>query len=191
MKKHIYLMIINALGIAMFFVIGKFVAIPTPIPNFALFLQFAVLLVFGFYYGPAVGLTIGFFGHLLIDLTAGYGIWMSWIVSSAVFGLVIGLASKLVNYLGNPYKPIKMIIFCLLVTLGGVVCWILIAPTGDILFYQEPYDVVYLEGVIAFVSNVVTSLIIGLPIIYGLKNARVPYTYINKGENINNEKAIK
>ena len=187
MKKHIYLMVINALGIAMFFVIGKFVAIPTPIPNFALFLQFAILLVFGFYYGPIVGFTIGFFGHLLIDLTSGYGLWMSWIVCSGLFGLIIGLSSMLVNRLGNPYKPVKMIIFCSLVTVGGVVCWILIAPTGDILFYQEPYDVVFLEGVVAFASNVVTALIIGLPIIYGLKRARVPYTYINKGERISNE----
>ena len=65
MNKHLYLMIVTALGTAMFFVIGKFVAIPTPIPNFSLFLQYAVLVVFSFYYGPIVGMGIGFLGHLL------------------------------------------------------------------------------------------------------------------------------
>ena len=188
MKKHLYLMIINALGIAMFFVIGKFIAIPTPIPNFALFLQYAILLVFGFYYGPIVGLSIGFFGHLLIDLISGYGLWFSWIISSGLFGLAIGFASKLINHLGNPFKPIKIIIFCTLVIISGAICWILIAPTGDLLFYQEPLDIVFLEGLVAFISNVVTALIIGLPIIYGLKMARIPYSYIKRGENNHEEK---
>ena len=90
MNKHLYLMVINALGIAMFFVIGKFVAIPTPIPNFALFLQYAILVIFGFYFGPITGLTIGFLGHLLIDLVSGYGLWFSWIICSGVFGLLVG-----------------------------------------------------------------------------------------------------
>ena len=180
MKKHLYLMIVTALGIAMFFVIGRFIAIPTPIPNFALFLQYAILLVFGFYYGPIVGLSIGFFGHFLIDLLSGYGLWFSWIVSSGLFGLSIGLASKLVNHFGCPYKPLKMVIFCSIVTVSGAICWVLIAPTGDLLFYQEPLDVVFLEGLVAFASNVITALAIGLPIIYGLKVARVPYTYIKK-----------
>ena len=180
MKKHLYLMIINALGIAMFFVIGKFIAIPTPIPNFALFLQYAILLVFGFYYGPIAGLIIGFFGHLFIDLLSGYGLWFSWIISSGLFGLAVGGASKLANHLGQPFKPLKMVLFCGLVTIAGAICWLVIAPIGDILFYQEPYDVVFLEGLVALASNVITALIIGLPIIYGLKVARVPYTYIDK-----------
>ena len=182
MTKHLYLMIINALGIAMFFVIGKFVAIPTPIPNFALFLQYAILVIFGFYFGPITGLTIGLFGHLLIDLLSGYGLWFSWIISSGLFGLAIGFASKLVNHLGHPFKPIKMVIFCSLATVAGAICWILIAPTGDLLFYQEPLDVVFIEGIIAFASNVVTALIIGLPIIYGLKRVRKPYSLLNKSE---------
>ena len=185
MKKHLYLMIITALGTAMFFVIGKFLAIPTPIPNFALFLQYAVLIVFSFYFGPTVGFGIGFLGHFLIDLLSGYGLWFSWIMSSAVFGLLVGLTSYLINKRPNPYKISEMLLFILFTTLSGALCWGLIAPSGDIFIYQEPIDVVWVEGVIAFASNVVSSLLIGIPIIYGLRRVRIPYSIANKEENTN------
>ena len=175
-------MIVTALGIAMFFVIGKFVAIPTPIPNFSLFLQFAVLLVFSFYFGPTVGFSIGFLGHFLIDLFSGYGIWIFWIIGSGVFGLVTGLTSKIINKYGNPYKVAKMLLFSLFVTVGGAVCWILIAPIGDMIFYQEPYDLVVVEGIVAFSTNVLSALGIGIPLIYGLKRVHMPFSLVEKTE---------
>lgn len=182
MNKHLYLMVINALGIAMFFVIGKFVAIPTPIPNFALFLQYAILVIFGFYFGPITGLTIGFLGHLLIDLVSGYGLWFSWIICSGVFGLLVGLSSLLINHLGNPYKPFKMVLFSLLVAISGAFCWMLIAPIGDIIFYQAPYNLVFIEGGIALAGNISTALAIGLPIIYALRRVPKPYSVVNDNE---------
>lgn len=182
MNKHLYLMIVAALGIAMFFVIGKFVAIPTPIPNFSLFLQYAVLIVFSFYFGPTVGFSIGFLGHLLIDTFSGYGLWFSWIISSGIFGLLVGLTSKIINKWVNPFKVTKMLLFSLFTTIAGAICWILIAPVGDLLFYQEPYDVVALEGVVAFATNVVTALGIGIPLIYGLKRVHMPFSLVKKTE---------
>lgn len=179
MKKHIYLMVVTALGISMFFVIGKFLAIPTPIPNLSIFLQYVILIVFSFYFGPSVGFSIGFFGHLMIDLLSGYGLWFSWIVSSGLFGLLAGLASLLVNKRFNPYKIKAMLLFLLLVTIDGAICWVLIAPIGDILFYQEPFKLVLLEGAVAFGTNMASVLLAGLPIIYGIKNARMPFTIVN------------
>ena len=179
MKKHIYLMVVTALGISMVFVIGKFLAIPTPIPNLSIFLQYVILIVFSFYFGPSVGFSIGFFGHLMIDLLSGYGLWFSWIVSSGLFGLLAGLASLLVNKRFNPYKIKAMLLFLLLVTIDGAICWVLIAPIGDILFYQEPFKLVLLEGAVAFGTNMASVLLAGLPIIYGIKNARMPFTIVN------------
>ncbi len=180
MKKQIYLMVITALGISMFFVIGKFLAIPTPIPNLSIFLQYAILIVFSFYFGPVVGFSIGFFGHLLIDLLSGYGLWFSWIISSGVFGLLAGLASLLISRRSNPYKITTMLLFLLLITIDGALCWVLIAPIGDILFYQEPFKLVLLEGTVAFGTNMASILLVGLPLIYGIKHARVPFTIVNR-----------
>ena len=180
MKKHLYLMIVTALGIEMFFVIGRFLAMPTPIPNFALFLQYAVLVVFSFYYGPIVGFGIGFLGHLLIDLTAGYGIWIFWIIGSGLFGLFTGLTSLFINRASNPYKFINILIFILFTILAGAICWVLIAPIGDMLFYQEPYNVVLVEGLVALGTNELSALAIGLPLVFALKKARIPYSIAKK-----------
>lgn len=180
MKKQIYLMVITALGISMFFVIGKFLAIPTPIPNLSIFLQYAILIVFSFYFGPVVGFSIGFLGHLLIDLFSGYGLWFSWIISSGIFGLLTGLASLIINKRSNHNRITKMLLFLLFATIDGAVCWILIAPIGDILFYQEPFKLVLLEGAVAFGTNMVSVLLVGLPLIYGIKNARMPFTIVNR-----------
>ena len=176
-------MIVTALGIAMFFVIGKFLAIPTPIPNFALFLQYAVLVVFSFYYGPIVGFSIGFLGHFLIDLFSGYGIWIFWIIGSGLFGLFTGLTSLIINKRPNPYKFIKILIFILFAISGGAICWVLVAPIGDMLFYQEPFEVVLVEGLVALGTNLASALLIGLPLVFALKRARVPFSIIGKVDN--------
>lgn len=61
------------IGAALFFVLGRFVAIPSPIPNTSINLQYGVLAVFAVLYGPLVGLFAGLIGHILVDAT-GFGI---------------------------------------------------------------------------------------------------------------------
>ena len=80
-----------------------------------------------------------------------------------------------------------MILFSLLVAISGAICWIVIAPLGDILLYQEPYNVVFLEGVIAFATNVGSALVIGLPIIYAFKRVHKPYSFVDKEGGSNKE----
>ena len=75
------------IGAALFFVLGK-VAIPSPVPNTNISLQYAIEAVFATLFGPIAGVVIGFIGHTLIDATS-YGPWWSWIIASAFAGLVI------------------------------------------------------------------------------------------------------
>lgn len=178
MNKQLFKMVVTALGIAMFFVVGKFLAIPTPLPNFSLFLQYAIQIVFSFYFGPVVGFLVGFIGHFLVDLISGWGIWMSWIVSSGVFGLLTGLTSMLINKRENPFKVIKIIIFSFAVIVFGAICWVVIAPVGDLLFYGEPYNLVVLEGLIAFGTNTGSALFIGLPLIFALKKTHLRFSVV-------------
>ena len=182
MNKHLFKMVVTALGIAMFFVVGKFLAIPTPIPNFSLFLQYAIQIVFSFYFGPVVGFSVGFIGHFLVDLISGWGIWMSWIVSSGVFGLLTGLTSLLINKHENPFKAIKIILFSVAAVISGAICWILIAPIGDLLFYGEPYNLVVLEGLIAFGTNTGSALLIGLPLIFAVKKVHIKHSIIKNSQ---------
>ena len=54
------------IGAALFFVLGRFVAIPSGIPNTNISLQYAILGMLGGMYGPVAGGLIGF------------GLWKAW-----------------------------------------------------------------------------------------------------------------
>ena len=97
-KSKISIKSIVAIGIgaALFFVLGRFVAIPTPVPNTTANIQYGILSVFSVIFGPLVGALAGFIGHTLIDLSWGSP-WWSWIIASAVFGLLIGLVKKKID----------------------------------------------------------------------------------------------
>ena len=137
----------TGIGAALFFVLARFVAIPSPIPNTAIALQYAVLAVFAVLYGPVVGALAGLIGHVLTDAT-GYGIWFSWELASAVFGLIVGLV--MLRHLIHEGE------------FGGrTVAWLLVAPLGDVLIYSEPASKVFVQGVFAFAANSVLTCVIG------------------------------
>lgn len=94
-KNQLSIVSIVAMGIgaALFFVLGRFAAIPTFIPNTTINIQYAVLALFAVVYGPLVGVYAGFIGHTLVDLSWGSP-WWSWIIASAVFGLIVGTCRK-------------------------------------------------------------------------------------------------
>ena len=75
------------IGAALFFVLGRFVAIPSPVPNTNISLQYAVLALLAAMYGPVAGGLIGFIGHALIDLSWGGSPWWSWVITSAFVGV--------------------------------------------------------------------------------------------------------
>ena len=85
------------IGAALFFVLGRFVAIPSPVPNTNISLQYAVLGLLAAMYGPVAGALIGFIGHALIDLSWGGIPWWSWVIASAFTGVVVGLFAKKLN----------------------------------------------------------------------------------------------
>ena len=66
------------IGAALFFVLGRFVAIPSPVANTTISVQYGLLAFLAVVYGPVAGALIGFIGHTLIDFSAGWGIWWSW-----------------------------------------------------------------------------------------------------------------
>lgn len=50
----------TGIGAALFFVLGRFVVIPTPVPNTTINIQYALLAVFALLYGPLVAVLMGF-----------------------------------------------------------------------------------------------------------------------------------
>lgn len=93
-KLSIKTIVAIGIGSAVFMILGRFGSIPTGIPNTNIETAYAFLALMALLYGPLSGLLIGFIGHALKD-TIFYGSpWLSWVIASAVVGLVIGLAYK-------------------------------------------------------------------------------------------------
>lgn len=148
------------IGAALFFVLGRFVAIPTPVPNTSISIQYAILAVFAVLYGPLVGALAGFIGHVLIDAT-GYGIWVSWELASGVFGLVVGLM-MLRHAIGEgEFTGRTTVRFVLAVVVANALAWLVVAPLGDVLVYAEPAAKVFTQGALAFIANSLTAGILG------------------------------
>ncbi len=148
------------IGAALFFVLGKFVAIPSPVPNTSVTLQYAVAAIFATLFGPVAGFATAFIGHALIDFTS-YGPWWSWIIASGVFGLLCGLMTKKLNVEGGEFGKKQIITFNVAQVLAHLVCWGLVAPCLDILIYSEPVAKLFSQGLMAGISNAVTTGVVG------------------------------
>lgn len=152
------------IGAALFFALGK-LSIPTPVPNTYISLQYAVLAVFATLFGPIAGVLIGFIGHTLVDATS-YGPWWSWIIASAFVGLVIGIITMKLN-LEEGIDKKKMIHFNIAQIIAHLLAWGLVAPVLDILIYAEPLDKLFSQGLVAGISNMITTGVVGTLLLIG------------------------
>ena len=145
------------IGAALFFVLGRFVAIPSPVPNTNISLQYAVLGLLAAMYGPVAGALIGFIGHALIDLSWGGIPWWSWVIASAFTGVVVGLFAKKLNVQEGDFNKRKVATFAIANVAAHAIAWIVVAPVLDILIYAEPAKKVFAQGAFAAVSNIITA----------------------------------
>ena len=149
------------IGAALFFVLGRFVAIPSPVPNTNVSVQYGLLAFMSVVYGPAAGALIGLIGHALIDFSYGWGIWWSWVLASAGFGLLMGLGANLLKIEENQLGKSGLIKFNIAQIVCHIISWGVIAPALDIFLMKEPADKVFTQGLVAGVSNLVTTAIVG------------------------------
>ncbi|MCS6711428.1 ECF-type riboflavin transporter substrate-binding protein [Brachybacterium sp. EF45031] len=159
------------IGAALFFVLGRFVAVPSPVPNTSIALQYGVLAVFAVLYGPWVGALAGFIGHLLVDAT-GFGIWLSWEFATGVFGLVVGLLMLRHAIHEGEFGGRTIGRFLGAVVVAHALAWLVIAPLGDILIYAEPAGKVFTQGAVAFVANTLTTGVIGTLLLLAYSRTR-------------------
>ena len=149
------------IGAALFFVLGRFVAIPSPVPNTNISLQYAVLALLAVMSGPVAGGLIGFIGHTLIDLSWGGTPWWSWVITSAFVGVIVGLFAKKLNVQEGEFGKGKVTLFTIANIVAHVIGWIVVAPVLDILIYAEPANKVFAQGAFAAISNTITAVIVG------------------------------
>lgn len=173
--KNVPVRTIVAIGIgsAIFLVLARFVAIPTPIPNTTIQLTYAFLGMLAVIFGPLAGVLTGFIGHTLTDLMGGWGIWWSWVFASAVVGLVIGLSMKRIDINNKPFGKKEIITFNVYQIIAHVAAWFVTAPVLDILIYKEPVDKVFVQGAIAGVTNIVCTGVFGTLLLIAYSKTRI------------------
>ena len=160
-KSPVTTIVAIGIGAALFFVLGRFVAIPSPVPNTNISLQYGLLAFMAALFGPVAGALIGLIGHFLIDLTAGWGISWSWIIPSALFGCIMGLTAKKNKLDEGMFSTKDAVLFNVFQIMGHVIVWGLAAPVLDMMIYAEPANKVFLQGITAGISNIVTTAIVG------------------------------
>ena len=149
------------IGAALFFVCGRFIAIPSPVPNTSITIQYGVLAFIATLFGPVAGLLAGFIGHALIDASYGWGVWWSWVIASGVFGVLMGIAVKKINLEDGVFGKPEILRFNVSQIICHVICWGVVAPVLDILIYQEPVEKLFAQGLVSGISNAVTTAIVG------------------------------
>ena len=152
-------------GSVLFFLLGAFVAIPSPIDTVNICIQYGLLAFLAVACGPLTGALVGLLGHIGIDLYFGELCW-SWILASSAFGGLLGVLAN-VTRLNPASRDREMLVhFNLCQVAVHVVCWAGIAPVLEILFYSENMDRIFEQGLTAALSNAVTTAIVGSVLLY-------------------------
>lgn len=172
-KLNIKTIVAIGIGSAVFMILGRFAAIPTGIPNTELATVYAFLALMAIIYGPLAAFSIGFIGHTLKDLTAYGSPWFSWIIASAIVGLIIGLASKKININEGNFGKKEIIIFNVYQIIANIIAWFAVAPTLDIVIYSEPVDKLYAQGAVAGISNIIVVGVLGTILLYSYAKTKV------------------
>ena len=159
-KSPVVTIVAIGIGAALFFVLGRFVAIPSPVPNTTISIQYGLLAFMAALFGPVAGILLAFIGHALIDFSYGWGIWWSWVIASGVAGLVMGLGAKKIN-VEKSFGTKEIVTFNITQVIAHLIAWGIVAPVLDILIYSEPANKVFLQGLVGGLANIVTTAIVG------------------------------
>ncbi len=172
-KLSIKTIVAIGIGAAVFMILGRFGSIPTGIPNTNLETSYAFLALMSVIFGPVAGVSIGFIGHTLKDLIMWGSPWFSWIIASGVTGLIIGFSKRYINISEGKFNKKELIIFNIFQTVSNIIAWFIVAPTLDIVIYNEPLDKLYLQGAVAGISNIVIVGILGSTLLFTYSKTRV------------------
>lgn len=149
-----------AAGAALFFLLGTFVSIPSPIETVNINVQYGLLAFLSVVFGPLTGALTGLLGHICIDLYAGELCW-SWIFATSAFGGLLGVLAN-VTHLSIRIREREMLVrFNLCQVATHVVCWAGVASVLEILFYGESMDRIFEQCLTAAIANAVTTAVVG------------------------------
>ena len=145
------------IGAALFFVLGRFVAIPSPVPNTNISLQYAVLALLAVMYRHGSRGTYRIYRSYSDRPFLGRN---SMVELGDHFRFRRrdrrSLAKKL-NVQEGDFGKGKVTLFAIANIVAHVIGWIVVAPVLDILIYAEPANKVFAQGAFAMPSPYTTT----------------------------------
>ncbi len=176
MKKYLEFstrtIVATAIGAAVFTLLFMYVKVPSPVPETSFQVAYGISAFFGALFGPIASFLIAFIGHFLSD-TLQYGsAWMSWVIASGVASLVFGLFYKTSNIDEGEFTTKDIIRFNIFQLIGNALAWILVAPVLDIVIYSEPINLVFTQGVVAFIMNSISTGVLGTLLLIAYSKTR-------------------
>ncbi|MEZ9574934.1 ECF-type riboflavin transporter substrate-binding protein [Vibrio sp. 10N.261.52.C11] len=126
----------------------------------------AVLALFSVLFGPIVGFLVGFIGHWVTDLFAGWGVWLTWVLGSGIVGMVIGLFPMMTkNRLQQGELPMKDFVLFVILALAGNVVGYGCSALLDTILYAEPFTKVFTQLSIIAAGNTILIAVVGFLIL--------------------------
>ena len=151
----------TGLGAALFTLLFMYVKIPTGIPETDIQTAYGIGAFFAALFGPIAGGLIAFIGHALSDSIQYGSAWWSWVVASGLSCFIIGLVYPKLHVEDGEFGKKDILLFNVYQIIGNAIAWIIVAPILDILIYAEPANLVFTQGVVAAISNAISSGVIG------------------------------
>ncbi len=152
-------------GIALFFILGRFIAISIPGTNDVINIQGIIPAVFGVVCGPVVSMLIGLLGQILIEaswfgLSVKSYIW-SAIIAAAVFGYLMGFLGKIIHINTRKFNGQRMVIFNIVQVIANSIAWIVVAPILKVIIYKQNLGRQLVQGLIIGAANIVLVAVFG------------------------------
>lgn len=170
-KLSVKTIVATGIGAALFFVLGRFVAIPSGIPNTNISIQYGVLAFIAAVFGPIAGVLAGLIGHFFIDFSYGWGVWWSWVIASGCFGLALGFVATKIKADEGEFTVKDVIVFNVGQIIAHLVAWVVVAPVLDILMYAEPANKVFVQGLVSAGINIVATAVVGTLLLFAYSKA--------------------
>ena len=149
------------IGIGIMTTLMTLTSITTPIEGVYIQFAYGYLALFAGVAGAIPAAIVGFTGHVLFDLIYTDHLWLSWAISTGALGFVFGFAIRRKSLRQGVFSEHDMIRFNVVQAVVNIAIFGLIAPTLDVLFYQQSTTIVFTQGWIASIVNLLTVAVFG------------------------------
>lgn len=148
-------------GVVLVTVMFMYMKIPSGIPETEIQVASGVGAFLAAIFGPVAGGVIAFAGHAVSDTIQNGSPWWSWVIASGVSGFLIGMVYPKLKLELREFEKHDLIKFNLFQIVGNGFAWIIVAPILDIILYHEPVKLVFKQGLVAGMANMLSTGLVG------------------------------